>query len=238
MNKKISCVLILGLNNTGKKITTRLKKEKVKVVIIRKKINFDLIKKYKPEVIFSLGYRHKISKQIYMYPKYGCYNIHKSLLPLNKGANPVFWTILNNTPAGISIHKVTDKIDAGPIVEQKTINYDFSYTADKLYDKLEREQIKQFFVFWKKFKKTKILFKKKLQVKSTYYRKKNFLNLINLSKSKEKNLTKVINFLRATTFPPFQNVKLKKGKNIYNVEIKIKKIIKNKNIKFGLIKSY
>ena len=63
--------------------------------------------------------------------------------------------ILNNTPAGISIHKVTDKIDAGPIVEQKTINYDFSYTADKLYDKLEREQIKQFFVFWKKFKKTK-----------------------------------------------------------------------------------
>ena len=48
----------------------------------------------------------------------------------------------------------------------------------------------------------------------------------------------MINFLRATTFPPFKNVKLKKGKNIYNVEIKIKKIIKNKNIKFGLIKSY
>ena len=36
MNKKISCVLILGLNNTGKKITQKIKKEKVKVVIIRK----------------------------------------------------------------------------------------------------------------------------------------------------------------------------------------------------------
>ena len=236
--KKINCILILGLNNTGKKIIHKLKKDKAKVIVVRKKINLDLVKRHKPEVIFSLGYRHKIAKQVFTYPKYGCYNIHKSLLPLNKGANPVFWTILNNSPAGISIHKVTNKIDAGPIVAQKRIDYNFSYTADKLYAKLEKEQITQFFQFWNKFKKSKISYKKKLTFKSSYHRKKNFLDFINLKEVKEKNLSKVINFLRAATFAPFQNVRLKKGKNTYNVEIMIKKINKSKKINFGLIKSY
>ena len=39
-------------------------------------------------IIFSLGYRFIIPDEVINYPKYGCYNIHKSLLPLNKGANP------------------------------------------------------------------------------------------------------------------------------------------------------
>ena len=51
--------------------------------------------------------------------------MHKSLLPMNKGANPVFWTILNTQNAGISIHHMNSKIDNGPIVMQKKINFDF-----------------------------------------------------------------------------------------------------------------
>ena len=150
MKRNIKKVLILGLNNVGNKIAKKLSSHVKDLKIVKKKITLKRIQKYKPDIIFSLGYRFIISDEIINYPKYGCYNIHKSMLPLNKGANPVFWTILNNTIAGISIHKVSSRIDSGQVYEQKKIDYDFSFNAKMLYEKMENEQFKQFFIFWKK----------------------------------------------------------------------------------------
>ena len=147
MKRTIKKVLILGLNNVGNKISQKLSSKVKHLRIVKKEINIQSVQKYRPDVIFSLGYRFIIPKEIINYPKYGCFNIHKSMLPLNKGANPVFWTILNNTIAGISIHKVSTKLDSGSIYEQKKINYDFKFTAKDLYEKMEKEQLNNFSFF-------------------------------------------------------------------------------------------
>ena len=118
MKKNIKKILVLGLNNIGKKIAQKLKK-KYFILIIKNKINLKKVKKFRPDVILSLGYRYKVDDNIINYPLYGSFNLHKSLLPLNRGANPVFWIILNKSIAGISIHKMSNKIDQGPICEQK-----------------------------------------------------------------------------------------------------------------------
>ena len=121
IEKKINSIVILGLNNIGLKIYKYLIKKKQKIKVFKRKVTYNEIYKYRPDVILSLGYRHIISKEILNIPRYGSYNIHKSLLPLNKGANPVFWTIFNESPAGISIHKIDNKIDSGPLVMQKKL---------------------------------------------------------------------------------------------------------------------
>ena len=69
--------------------------------------------------VFTFGI---INEKIFKAPKYGCINFHPSLLPVNRGACPVNWTILNNQrKTGITFHLITKEIDAGSIIEQYEI---------------------------------------------------------------------------------------------------------------------
>ena len=237
MKRNIKKVLILGLNNVGNKIAKKLSSRVKNLKITKKKITPKEIQKYNPDIIFSLGYRFIISDEIINYPKYGCYNIHKSMLPLNKGANPVFWTILNNTIAGISIHKVSSRIDSGQVYEQKKIDYDFSFNAKKLYEKMENEQFKQFFIFWKKLKNSRERPKKISIKKTSLHKKKDFQKMIMSKSLKNKSIKNFINLLRASTFPPFDNIKIKDKKKIYKLELGITEI-KSKKKRYGFVKSY
>jgi methionyl-tRNA formyltransferase len=64
----------------------------------------------------------KLKENIYNAPKFGCINFHPSLLPINRGASPSNWIILNNQPkTGITFHFVSKEIDAGDIIEQYEI---------------------------------------------------------------------------------------------------------------------
>jgi|TARA_Y100000294_G_scaffold177367_1_gene202519 methionyl-tRNA formyltransferase len=237
MNNKIERIVIFGINNVGKKIFNYLKKTKKKIYIFQKKTSFEKIKKLDPDIILSLGYRHIIPKKILRLPYFSTYNIHKSLLPMNRGANPVFWTILLNQKAGISIHKMTNKIDDGPIMMQRKIDFKFSDDARSLYEKLENFQLILFKEFWKKINLGKLK-KIKRRYKPSYHTKNQFMDMINLESINKKQFFSFLNFLRASTFPPFQNIIIKEKKKNYSVEINIKEIKKIKHIKHGFLKSY
>lgn len=80
-----------------------------------------LIKEMEVDYAFIFTFR-KLKENIYNAPKYGCINFHPALLPLNRGASPANWIILNNQPkTGITFHFVTKDIDAGDIIEQYEI---------------------------------------------------------------------------------------------------------------------
>jgi methionyl-tRNA formyltransferase len=69
--------------------------------------------------IFTFGI---VEEKIFKATKFGCINFHPALLPLNRGANPSNWTILNNQrKTGITFHFVTKDVDAGEIIEQYEI---------------------------------------------------------------------------------------------------------------------
>ena len=62
--KKIKKVLVLGLNNVGKKILKILRNDKIKLTVVKKKISLRSLKKINPDLILSLGYRLIIPKDI------------------------------------------------------------------------------------------------------------------------------------------------------------------------------
>jgi methionyl-tRNA formyltransferase len=69
--------------------------------------------------IFTFGI---LKEKIYTAPKSGCINFHPALLPLNRGASPSNWIILNNqTKTGITFHFISKDVDTGAIVEQYEI---------------------------------------------------------------------------------------------------------------------
>lgn len=64
-------------------------------------------------------------------------NLHPSFLPYNKGSHHSFWSIMDSTPAGASIHWMVDELDAGPIIDQEQIQLDLLSTAQQVQEMCE-----------------------------------------------------------------------------------------------------
>ena len=74
----------------------------------------------KPNFILIACFPFLLPESFIRWPESGCLNIHPSLLPLYRGPDPLFWQLRNGEPqTGVSLHLVTSKFDAGPIVKQK-----------------------------------------------------------------------------------------------------------------------
>ena len=115
-------------NNIKVNFTTKLDEEA-----------FDLIKSYKPDIIIVMAYGLLIPTKILNFPQYGCINIHVSLLPRWRGASPIEHTLLNgDTETGITIIKLIEKLDAGPIIVQKKISVVENINKDDLSDTLTK----------------------------------------------------------------------------------------------------
>ena len=63
------------------------------------------------------------------------FNIHLSYLPFNRGAHPNFWSFIENTPAGVSIHKIDKGIDTGNIILRKKINFNINLNKFSTFKK-------------------------------------------------------------------------------------------------------
>ena len=65
-------------------------------------------------------------------------NCHVSLLPWNRGADPNLWSVLEDTPSGITIHLVDAGVDTGPIVAQREVRIDAYDTLSSSYQRLQQ----------------------------------------------------------------------------------------------------
>jgi UDP-4-amino-4-deoxy-L-arabinose formyltransferase/UDP-glucuronic acid dehydrogenase (UDP-4-keto-hexauronic acid decarboxylating) len=95
------------------------------------------IRKTSPEVIFSFYYRKLLSKDTFMIPSAGSFNLHGSLLPAYRGRSPVNWVLVNGEQrTGVTLHHIVEAPDAGDMVGQKEVLIEFEDTAYTLYQKL------------------------------------------------------------------------------------------------------
>ena len=92
----------------------------------------------------SALFGHKIPSSIINVFRLGIINLHPSLLPLGKGADPIPWGILLNYAQGATIHLITEAIDAGPILRQEKIHYNLSMSAGDIYEKCVESLYRQF----------------------------------------------------------------------------------------------
>jgi len=95
------------------------------------------IKELNPDIIITAAYGQIIPKNILDIPKFGCINIHGSLLPKYRGASPIQYAILKgDKETGITVMEMDEKMDEGDIISQKSIEIENSDTASSLHDKL------------------------------------------------------------------------------------------------------
>ena len=90
-----------------------------------------------PDIIITCAYGQIIPVELLNYPKYGCINVHGSLLPKYRGGAPIHWAIINGEKeTGITIMTMDKKMDAGDIISQRTIEITEDIILDELYEKM------------------------------------------------------------------------------------------------------
>jgi methionyl-tRNA formyltransferase len=97
----------------------------------------ETLRKIGPDAIVVAAYGQILPKEILTLPKYGCVNIHASLLPLYRGAAPINWAIIRGEPeTGITIMQMDEGMDTGAILVQEGIPIGPKDTAGTLAEKL------------------------------------------------------------------------------------------------------
>ncbi len=91
------------------------------------------------ELAYVAAFGQKIGRDLLNMFPVGMINLHGSLLPALRGAAPVQWTILNgDTEAGVTVFRLVEKMDAGPILTQRRTAVGLDETASELHDRLAR----------------------------------------------------------------------------------------------------
>lgn len=129
------------INRKGKEKKSPVQKlaEKHNLAVTTKMpISFsDLSNNLKADFIITAGYGKLLPKELLNEPKIASLNLHFSLLPKYRGANPGEWAILmNEKETGITIIEMNDKFDQGGIIYQEKISINNGETRETLYEKL------------------------------------------------------------------------------------------------------
>lgn len=97
----------------------------------------NILKDIKPDVMVVVAFGQIVSKEILDIPKYGCINIHASLLPKYRGSAPIQWSIINgDEKTGVTTMQMNEGIDTGDILEVEEVIIDRKETGGSLFDKL------------------------------------------------------------------------------------------------------
>ena len=98
---------------------------------------FLYLKELKPDIILVVSYGQIIPKNFLNIPRHGFLNIHASLLPKWRGAAPIQRSIMNlDRETGISIMKINENLDEGPVCNQYSLNILENMNSDELSEKL------------------------------------------------------------------------------------------------------
>lgn len=97
----------------------------------------EVLRRYEADIFVVAAFGQILSKEILEMPKYGCINIHASLLPKYRGAAPIQWAILNGDAiTGVTIMQMNEGLDTGDILTTKEVEISAEETGESLFDKL------------------------------------------------------------------------------------------------------
>lgn len=111
------------------------------------------------DLAISYTYRYILNQDIINSLNDNVVNIHNSLLPFNRGADPNLWSIVERTPRGVSLHYVDTELDKGYIIAQSIVNDTDKETLASSYDNLDRaakqlfKDAFKYYDFWPQLKK-------------------------------------------------------------------------------------
>lgn len=136
---------------------------------IREPQNVEQVVSLGADVIVVVAFGQILPKAILEAPKYGCINVHASLLPMYRGAAPIQWAVIDGRKtAGVTTMQMDAGIDTGDMLLTKEIELDAKETGGSLFDKLSKVGAKLLIQTLEKAEKGELEPKKQDESKATY----------------------------------------------------------------------
>lgn len=106
-------------------------------VSLRNSKGVEILDEIKPDLIVVVAYGKILPDDFLTYPKYGCINVHASILPKYRGASPIHYAVLNGDEVtGVTVQQMDSGIDTGDILGIKTCKIGINDTTEKMYEVL------------------------------------------------------------------------------------------------------
>jgi methionyl-tRNA formyltransferase len=99
-------------------------------------------------LVVSHGYRRILRRDVLDALPDRVINLHISLLPYNRGADPTLWSVLEDTPAGVTIHYIDEGVDTGDVIAQRPVALADDDTLATAYAKVQAEMVALFVEQW------------------------------------------------------------------------------------------
>jgi methionyl-tRNA formyltransferase len=164
----------------------------------------EAIAELKPEIALSVLFGYILRADFINIFKLGVINLHPALLPYNRGAYPNVWSIVDQTPVGVTLHYIDPGIDTGEIIAQQEVKVEPIDTGKSLYQKLEQASLALFNEIWPHIKANEInRFHQNLET-GTFHRAADVEKIDEIDLDRNYTARELINVLRARTFPPYR----------------------------------
>ncbi|MCM1363886.1 MAG: methionyl-tRNA formyltransferase [Faecalibacterium sp.] len=97
----------------------------------------EILKEIDPELVVVVAYGKLLPDDFLKYPKYGCINIHASILPKYRGASPIHWAVINgDSETGVTAMQMDEGLDTGDILLVSKMAIGENDTTEDMYEKL------------------------------------------------------------------------------------------------------
>ena len=148
IDKKHEIVSVVTMCDKPVGRANKIKAPAVKEYAIEKNISYIQVDKFNDEIVQQIknynadvgvvvSFGKIIPEKIFTLPKYGCFNIHFSLLPKYRGASPVQQALIDGcSKTGVTAFYIEKGLDTGDILLQQELNIDVKDNAETLFDKL------------------------------------------------------------------------------------------------------
>lgn len=146
----------------------------------------------------------------------GAVNLHPAYLPYNRGAYPNVWSIVDGTPAGVTLHEIDEGIDTGDIWARRQVEVRPSDTGRSLYRRLEQAGLDLFRSTWPKWKSGELTPIEQSEKEGTKYYTNDVEEIDEINLDATYTGRELIDILRARTFPPHNGAYFEEdGQKVY-----------------------
>jgi len=216
-------LVFLGRNDVGSRIYDWLcDRDGVDVLgMVTEKDQLDLVEQLEPTMLVSVGYNHLVPGQVLSIPERGAVNLHPAYLPHNRGKSPNVWSIVDDTPAGATLHYMDLSFDTGDIIARQRVETSFADTGKDLHRRLETAQMELFKDNWPMIETDEVKKRPQLPDAGTYHSIADFRDLCGIDPDATVRAKELLDRLRALTFPPFENAYVELDDERYYLDLEI-----------------
>jgi len=180
----------------------------------------EAIKTLRPDLGVSALFGYILRRELLDLMPNGCINVHPAMLPYNRGAYPNVWSIVEDTPAGVTIHFMDEGVDTGDIIAQRQVPVEPVDTGASLYHKLEQTCIELFQETWPLIRSSQAPRIPQPQG-GTFHRTRDVARIDEIDLDRTYTARELINILRARTFAPYPGAYFRDGQRRVYVQLRL-----------------